>query len=81
MQNCSAFAMLGRNVNACFVVVIQSLQRGMENVDKVHDESIQCVIGGLVSKLVGPTFSAGQTVQGRTVARFRKETDISASTI
>jgi hypothetical protein len=73
--------MLSRNVYTCLVVVILSLQGSMEVENKVNDKSIQGVIRSLISKRVGPTFSAGQTMQGRTVAHLRKKTDISASTI
>jgi hypothetical protein len=61
-QNLGAISMLSRDVYACLVVVILSLQWGTEIADKVDDESIQGIIRSLVAKRVGPTFSAGQTL-------------------
>ena len=61
-QNLDAISMLSRNVHARLAVVIQSLQGSMEIPDKVNDKVIQCVIRSLISKRVGPTFSAGQTM-------------------
>jgi hypothetical protein len=54
--------MLSRNVHARLAVVIQSLQGRMEISDKVDDKVIQGIIRSLISKRVGPTFSAGQTM-------------------
>jgi hypothetical protein len=61
-QNLNAISMLSRNVHTRLVVVILSLQGSAEIADKVNDKSIQGVIRSLVSKRVGPTFSAGQTM-------------------
>jgi hypothetical protein len=47
----------------------------------VDDESVQGIIRSLISKRVGPTFSAGQTMKGCAVTRFRKETDVGAGAI
>jgi hypothetical protein len=80
-QNLCALAVLSCNVHACFVVVILCLQWSAEIADEVNDESVQGVIRSLLPKRVGPTFSAGQTMQRRTVARFRKQTDISAGAV
>jgi hypothetical protein len=80
-ENFGAISMLSRNMYTCLLVVILSLQGSAEIADKVNDKSIQGIIRSLISKRVGPTFSAGQTMQGRTVAHLRKKTDISASAI
>jgi len=61
-QHLGAIPMLSRDVYACLVVVILSLQRGTDIADKVDDESIQGIIRIPIAKRVGPTFSAGQTL-------------------